>query len=148
MWKDYKEFISRRNVLYLAIGVVVGAAFSKIITTLVEGIIMPPFGWMTSGIDFKDKFYDLSGKYNGVTDSKVIEEAVKSGAPLIRYGQFINDVIVFLIIGFVIFLIARSATRYFKFLEANPVPTPTEILLTEIRDLVKNRETLSTDEHR
>ncbi len=62
MWKDYKEFISRRNVLDLAIGVVVGAAFSKIITTLVEGIIMPPFGWMTSGIDFKDKFYDLSGK--------------------------------------------------------------------------------------
>ncbi len=74
MWKDYKEFISRGNVLDLAIGIVIGAAFSKIVTTLVEGIIMPPIGWLTSGIDFKDKFYDLSGKYNGVSDPKVIEE--------------------------------------------------------------------------
>ena len=139
MWKDYKEFISRRNVLDLAIGVVIGAAFSKIVTTLVEGIIMPPIGWLTSGIDFKDKFYDLSGKYNGVTDPKVIEEAIKGGAPLIRYGQFINDVIIFLIIGFIIFLIARSATKYLKFLEAEAKPTPTEILLAEIRDILKNK---------
>ncbi len=127
-------------MLDLAIGVVIGAAFSKIITTLVEGIIMPPFGWLTSGIDFKDKFYDLSGKYNGVSDPKVIEEAIKGGAPLVRYGQFINDVIVFLIIGFIIFLIARWATKYLKFLEANPIPTQTEILLAEIRDLLKNKE--------
>ncbi len=127
-------------MLDLAIGVVIGAAFSKIITTLVEGIIMPPFGWLTSGIDFKDKFYDLSGKYNGVSDPKVIEEAIKGGAPLVRYGQFINDVIVFLIIGFVIFLIARWTTRYFKFLEANSAPTQTETLLTEIRDILKNFE--------
>ncbi|MDQ3374965.1 MAG: MscL family protein, partial [Acidobacteriota bacterium] len=102
-------------------------------------IIMPPFGWLTSGIDFKDKFYDLSGKYNGVSDPKVIEEAIKGGAPLVRYGQFINDVIVFLIIGFIIFLIARSATKYFKFLEAEAKPTPTEILLAEIRDVLKNK---------
>lgn len=139
MWKDYKEFISRRNVLDLAIGVVIGAAFSKIITTLVEGIIMPPFGWLTSGVDFKDKFYDLSGKYNGVTDPKIIEEAIKGGAPLIRYGQLINDVIVFLLVGFIIFLIARSATKYLKFLEAHTAPTPTEILLAEIRDLLKTK---------
>ncbi len=139
MWKDYKEFISRGNVLDLAIGIVIGAAFSKIVTTLVEGIIMPPIGWLTSGIDFKDKFYDLSGKYNGVSDPKVIEEAIKGGAPLVRYGQFINDVIVFLIIGFIIFLIARSATKYFKFLEAEAKPTPTEILLAEIRDVLKNK---------
>jgi len=139
MWKDYKEFISRRNVLDLAIGVVIGASFSKIVTTLVEGIIMPPIGWLTSGIDFKDKFYDLSGKYNGVSDPKVIEEAIKGGAPLVRYGQFINDVIVFLIIGFIIFLVARWATKYFKFLEANTAPTQTEILLAEIRDLLKTK---------
>ena len=139
MWKDYKEFISRRNVLDLAIGVVIGAAFSKIITTLVEGIIMPPFGWLTSGVDFKDKFYDLSGKYNGVSDPKIIEEAIKGGAPLIRYGQLINDVIVFLLVGFIIFLIARSATKYLKFLEANTAPTPTETLLAEIRDLLKDK---------
>jgi large conductance mechanosensitive channel len=81
----------------------------------------------------------LSGKYNGVTDPKVIEEAIKGGAPLIRYGQFINDVIVFLIIGFIIFLIARWATKYFKFLEANTAPAQTEILLTEIRDVLKNK---------
>ncbi len=75
---------------------------------------MPPFGWLTIGIDFKDKFYDLSGKYNGVSDPKIIEEAIKGGAPLIRYGQFINDVIVFLIIGFIIFLIARWGNQIFQ----------------------------------
>jgi len=139
MWKDYKEFISRGNVLDLAIGIVIGAAFSKIVTTLVEGIIMPPIGWLTSGIDFKDKFYDLSGKYNGVSDPKVIEEAIKGGAPLVRYGQFINDIIIFLIVGFIIFLVARWATKYFKFLEAKAKPPQTEILLAEIRDILKNK---------
>ena len=140
MWKEFKSFIARGNVIDLAVGVAIGAAFSKIVTTLVEGIIMPPIGWITSGIDFKDKFYDLSGKYNGITDPKLIEEAVKSGAPLVRYGQFINDIIVFLIVAFVIFLIARWTRKYFEFLAAAPAePTSQEKLLAEIRDLLKNK---------
>ncbi len=126
-------------MLELAIGVIIGTAFGKIVTTLVEGIIMPPIGWLTSGIDFKDKFYDLSGKYNGATDPKTIEEAVKSGAPLIRYGQLFSDVISFLVVAFIIFWIARWATKYFKFLEASAVPTPTEILLAEILDVLKKK---------
>ena len=142
MLKDFKVFIRRGNVLDLAIGVIIGAAFGKIVTTLVEGIIMPPIGWATSGIDYKDKFYDLSGKYNGVTDPKIIEEAIKGGAPLIRYGQFITDIISFLIVAFVIFLIARSVTKYFKFLEAEAKPTPTEVLLAEIRDVLKGKENI------
>lgn len=142
MLKDFKAFIRRGNVLDLAIGVIIGAAFGKIVTTLVEGIIMPPIGWITSGIDYKDKFYDLSGRYNGVTDPKIIEEAIKGGAPLIRYGQFITDIISFLIVAFVIFLIARSVTKYFKFLEAEAKPTTTEVLLAEIRDVLKGKENL------
>lgn len=140
MWKDFKDFVAKGNVLSLAIGVILGAAFGKIVTTLVEGIVMPPIGWLMSGIDFKDKFYDLSGKYNGVSDPKIIEEAIKGGAPLIRYGQFINDVITFLIVALVVYLLARWVTRYFKFLEATAAPTPTEILLAEIRDILKAEE--------
>jgi large conductance mechanosensitive channel len=140
MWKEFKEFVARGNALSLAIGVIMGASFGKIVTTLVEGIIMPPIGLITGGIDFKDKFYDLSGKYNGITDPKIIEEAIKGGAPLLRYGQFINDVITFLIVAFIIFLLGRWVTKYFKFLEATAPPTPTEILLAEIRDLLKDKQ--------
>ena len=140
MWKEFKTFIARGNVIDLATGVAIGAAFGKIITTLVDGIIMPPIGWLTSGVDFKDRFYDLSGKYNGTTDPKVIEEAVKSGAPLVRYGQFINDIIMFLIVAFVIFLIARWTRKYFEFLAAAPAdPSNQEKLLAEIRDILKDK---------
>lgn len=139
MWKDFKTFIAKGNVLDLAIGVIIGAAFGKIVTTLVEGIVLPPIGWLMNGVDFKNKFYDLSGKYNGATDPKAIEEAIKSGAPLIRYGQLISDIITFLIVALVAFLLMRWATRYFKFLEANSVPTPTEKLLAEIRDVLRSK---------
>ena len=140
MLKDFKAFIARGNILDLAIAVIMGAAFGAIVKTFTDGIIMPVVGFLTGGIDFKDKFYDLSGKYNGITDSKMIEEAVKSGAPLIRYGQFINDVITFLIVATVMFLLARWAVRLFKALEppASP-PTGEEVLLTEIRDILKGK---------
>lgn len=140
MWKDFKGFIARGNILDLAIAVIMGAAFGSIVKTFTDGIIMPFIGFLTGGIDFKDKFYDLSGKYNGITDPKMIEEAVKGGAPLIRYGQFINDVITFLIVAVVMFFLARYAISLFKRLEAEPSPTPPtgeEILLTEIRDILK-----------
>ena len=141
MWQDFKKFISRGNVLDLAIAVVIGAAFTRIITTIVEGLINPFIGLITGGIDFKSKFYDLSGKYNGVTDPKLIDEAIKGGAPLVRYGELIGNFINFIIVALIVFLIARWATRYFKFLDAAAVPpTKTEILLSEIRDLLRERE--------
>ena len=139
MWSDFKEFLKRGNVLDLAIAVVIGAAFGKIVTTLVSGVIMPPIGYLTGGLDFKAMFYDLSGKYNGVPDPKVIDEAMKGGAPLIMYGQLVTDIIQFIIVAFVIFVIARYAVKFFKGLEAEAGPSAEETLLTEIRDILKEK---------
>lgn len=138
MWSDFKKFIQRGNVLDLAIGVIIGAAFGKIVTTLVDGIIMPPIGYALGGVDFSSMYYDLSGKFNS-TDPKVIEEAVKGGAPLIRYGQFINDIVIFLIVAVVMFLVARWAVNLFKSMEAEASVAPEVELLTEIRDLLKTK---------
>lgn len=140
MWNDFRKFIQRGNVLDLAIAVVIGAAFSKIINTIVEGIIMPPIGYfITSKFDFSSLYYDLSGQYNNLQDPKAIEEALKSGAPLILYGQFITDLIQFLIVGFVVFLIARWGIRLFKSMEAEKALAPEVELLTEIRDLLQKK---------
>jgi large conductance mechanosensitive channel len=138
MLKDFKVFISRGNVIELAIAVVIGAAFTKVVNTVAEGFINPIVGMLTSGIDFKSKFYDLSGKYNGVTDPKLIDEAIKGGVPLIRYGELVGNIINFLIVALVAFLIARWVGKYFASLAAPP--TPTEKLLMEIRDLLKKNE--------
>lgn len=137
MLNEFKAFIARGNVLDLAIGVIIGAAFGKIITTFTEGIIMPFVGLLTGGVDFKTKFYDLSGKLQPGATAEQIDAAVKSGAPLVRYGQLISDIITFLIVGFVMFIIAKMAMDYFKKLAAASEPPPQEALLTEIRDLLK-----------
>ncbi|HEV7643986.1 MAG TPA: large conductance mechanosensitive channel protein MscL [Pyrinomonadaceae bacterium] len=140
MLKDFKAFIARGNVLDLAIAVIMAAAFGKIITTLNEKMLMPVIGYMTGGIDFTKKFIDLSGKYSGVSDPKSIDEALKGGAPLIMYGQFITDIISFLIVALIMFLLARWFIKYFNSLAAAAPPTPSETLLTEIRDLLKARQ--------
>src|SRR5918911_4483962 len=103
MFKEFREFIKRGNVMDLAVAVILAAAFGKIITTLVEGVIMPPIGLLLGKVDFASMFYPL-------TDEKVasLAEAKEKGVPVIAYGQFINDIINFLIIGFVVFLIVRS----------------------------------------
>jgi len=137
MWSDFKAFIARGNVLDLAIGVILGAAFGKIVTTFTEGMIMPVVGLVTGGTDFKAKFYDLSGKLGAGATPEQIDAAVKGGAPLIRYGQLISDVITFLIVAFIMFLIAKAAMGYFARLAAQTPPPPQETLLTEIRDILK-----------
>ena len=136
MLNDFKAFIARGNVLDLAIGVIVGAAFGKIVTTFTEGLIMPSVGLITGGVDFKAKFYDLSGKLGAGATPEQIDAAVKSGAPLLRYGQLISDVITFVIVAFVMFMIAKVAMGYFTKLAAATPPPPQEALLTEIRDLL------------
>ena len=140
MLNDFKAFIARGNVLDLAIGVIIGAAFGKIVTTFTEGLIMPIVGLVTGGIDFKAKYYDLSGKLGAGATPEQIEAAVKSGAPLLRYGQLISDIITFLIVAFVMFLIAKMAMGYFAKLAAKTPPPPQEALLTEIRDLLKAKQ--------
>lgn len=136
MLNDFKAFIARGNVLDLAIGVIMGAAFGKIVTTFTEGLVMPIVGLVTGGVDFKAKFYDLSGKLGAGATPEQIDAAVKGGAPLLRYGQLISDVITFVIVAFVMFMIAKAAMSYFTKLAAATPPPPQEALLTEIRDLL------------
>jgi len=140
MWSEFKAFLARGNVLDLAIGVIIGAAFGKIIITFTEGIIMPIVGMITGGVDFKNKFINLSSVPLPMKDGNVDFDAVaKLGLPVIRYGQLISDVINFVIVGFVMFIIAKLAMDYFKRLAAATPPPPQELLLAEIRDILQEK---------
>lgn len=108
MWREFREFIARGNVIDLAVAVVIGAAFGAIVTSFVEGILMPPIGMLTGGVDFASLFHALDTS-KGVPAS--LADAKARGIPVIAYGQFINDVIRFLIIAFVIFLIVKWVNR-------------------------------------
>jgi large conductance mechanosensitive channel len=108
MFREFREFINRGNVIDLAVAVIIGAAFGKIVTTLVEGVIMPPIGMALGKVDFASLFYVL-GDANPKPAS--LAEAKAQGVPVIAYGQLINDLINFLIIAFVVFLIVRSVNR-------------------------------------
>lgn len=105
---EFREFIARGNVIDLAVGVIIGAAFTKIVTSLVEGIIMPFIGLFTGRIDFAGMFYVLD-KAKGIPVS--LAEAKEKAIPVVAYGQFINDIISFLIVAFVIFLIVKRVNR-------------------------------------
>ena len=115
MFREFKEFIARGNVVDLAVAVVIGAAFGKIITSLVDGIVMPPIGLLLGKADFSNLFIDLSGQHPAS-----IAEAQAKGFPVIAYGAFLNTIVSFLIIGFVVFLIVKSVNR----LRAEPPPPP------------------------
>ncbi len=106
MWKEFKEFIARGNVIDLAIGVIIGGAFSAIVSSLVNDIIMPPIGLLLGNVDFSNLFIDLSGQ--GYESRATAEEA---GAATINYGIFINHVISFVIIAFVVFLLVQQINR-------------------------------------
>jgi large conductance mechanosensitive channel len=106
--REFREFIARGNVIDLAVGVIIGAAFGKIVTTLVEGVIMPPIGLLLGRIDFSSLFLVLDSS-QGVPAS--LAEAKTKGIPVIAYGQFINDVIGFLIVAFAVFLLVKQANR-------------------------------------
>jgi large conductance mechanosensitive channel len=115
MLKEFKEFIARGNVIDLAVAVVIGAAFGRIVTSLVEGVLMPPIGLLLGKADFSNLLYDLSGQ-----NPASLAEAQLRGLPVIAYGRFINDIINFLIIAWVIFLIVKAVNR----LRAEPPPPP------------------------
>ena len=136
MLKEFKEFAMRGNVVDLAVGVIIGAAFGKIVTSLVNDIIMPPIGRLMGGVDFSNLFVNLgSGDYPSLAAAK------EAGAPVISYGVFINSVLDFLIVAFAIFLLVRAINRMKKSEPPPPPPGPSteEKLLTEIRDILKSR---------
>lgn len=109
MWKEFKDFIMRGNVLDLAVAVIIGGAFGKIVTSLVNDIIMPPVGLILGHVDFSNLFISLSGQpFNNLADAQ------KAGAPTINYGMFINNVIDFLIVALVIFLVVKGANKLQK----------------------------------
>ena len=138
MLNDFKKFIARGNVLDLAIAVIMAGAFGAIIKTFTDGIIMPIIGIITGPVDFKSRVINLGNM--PVTNGAEIEAAIAAKQPLIMYGQLINDIISFVIVAFVMFLLARYAIRLFSALEAAPAdPTPEQILLTEIRDILKTK---------
>ena len=137
MWNDFKAFIARGNILDLAIAVVMGAAFGTIVKTFTDGVVMPVVGLLTGGIDFKQKVWNLGPMPVNTPEQIAAAQAAKQ--PLIMYGQFINDVITFLIVAVVMFLVARWAVRLFKGLEAETPPTDEAVLLAEIRDILKTR---------
>jgi large conductance mechanosensitive channel len=134
--QEFKDFAMRGNVVDLAVGVVIGGAFGKIVDSLVKDIIMPMVGALMGGTDFKQLYINL-----GSTAYDTMELAEKAGAPLIKYGVFINSMVDFLIIAFAIFVAVKainSLKRKEEAAPAAPAPTPEDVvLLREIRDALK-----------
>jgi len=138
MLNDFKAFIAKGNILDLAIAVIMGAAFGAVVKSMTDGIIMPIVGALTGGIDFKDKVWNLGNMPVSTPEQIAAAQAAKQ--PLIMYGQFLNEIITFLIVAVVMFFLARYAVKLFKGLEAEEAaapPTAEEVLLTEIRDILK-----------
>ena len=140
MFQDFRQFIMRGNVVDLAVGVIIGAAFGKIVTSLVDDIIMPPIGVALGNVDFSNLFITLSGQHY---DS--LAQAKQAGAATINYGLFITTVIQFLIVAFAVFILVQQVNRLFRQAQANkeapPQPTQEVKLLSEIRDLLAVRRT-------
>jgi large conductance mechanosensitive channel len=142
---EFKEFVMRGNVVDLAVGVIIGAAFGKIVTSMVNDILMPPIGKVMGGVNFSDLFVNLDpgklAKSGGPIRS--LAQAKEAGAAVIAYGSFINNVIDFLIVAACIFALIKAMNALRRkpapAPDVPPAPTPQEKLLTEIRDLLKPR---------
>ena len=138
MINDFKQFMMRGNVIDLAVGVIIGAAFGRVVTSLVEDIVMPPIGVIIGNVDFSDLFITLSGG-----DYPSLEQAKAAGAATVNYGLFITTIIQFLIVAFAVFLLVKQVNRMFRRAEAKgeaaPQPTQEVKLLSEIRDLLAAR---------
>lgn len=139
MLKEFKDFAMKGNVLDMAIGVIIGGAFGKIISSLVSDLLMPPIGLLLGGVDFTGLFLTLSG-----TTQPSLVAAKAAGAPTVNYGVFLQTVFDFIIIAFAVFLLVKQVNRFKK--EAPPAPpappagpTNEEKLLMEIRDALKGR---------
>jgi large conductance mechanosensitive channel len=135
MFNEFKAFALRGNVIDLAVGVIIGTAFTGIVNSLVSDLLMPPLGMALGGIDFSDFFVVLKGPH-----PDTLAAAKTAGAVTINYGVFLNAIIRFIIVAFAIFLMVRWINRLFAATKSAPAaPTKTEILLEEIRDQLKAR---------
>ena len=136
MLKEFRDFAMRGNVLDMAIGVIIGGVFGKIVSSLVSDVLMPPIGLLMGKVDFSSLFLNLSG-----TPQSSLAAAKAAGAPTLNYGVFLQSVFDFIIIAFVIFMLVKQVNRFKK--EATPAPpagpTNEEKLLMEIRDALKGR---------
>ncbi|MGI9341401.1 MAG: large-conductance mechanosensitive channel protein MscL [Gammaproteobacteria bacterium] len=137
MLNEFKEFAMRGNVVDMAVGIVIGGAFGKIVSSFVSDVIMPPIGMIMGNVDFSNLFIDLSSQ--GFASVAAAEEA---GAPIIKYGAFINTVLDFVIVAFAIFMVIRAMNKMKKAEEEAPPPAPPEPsdeakLLAEIRDALQ-----------
>ena len=133
---EFRQFISKGNVLDLAVGVIIGASFSKIVTSLTDDIIMPIIGLALGKVDFANLFFAMNGRHY-----TTIEEAKKAGVGTVNYGLFLNALINFLIIAFIIFMIVKAANRMKKapveVVSVPPPPTTEQQLLMDIRDSLR-----------
>ena len=139
MLEEFKKFALRGNVVDMAVGIVIGAAFGKIVSSAVSDLIMPPIGMLMGGVDFSNLYVNL-----GEGDFVSLAAAEAAGAPLIKYGLFINTVLDFVIVAFAIFMAIKLMNKLKKEEEAAPPPAPPEPseevkLLTEIRDALSKR---------
>lgn len=140
MLKEFREFAMRGNVLDLAVGVVLGAAFGSIVKSLVDDVIMPPLGLLIGGVDFSNIFVTLKPGAKAAPPYATLADAKAAAATTMNLGVFINQIVSFVIVAFAIFLLVRSINRLYRKPEAAPLePTKTEILLTEIRDSLRAR---------
>src|SRR5690606_1347561 len=142
MWNEFKEFAVKGNAMDMAVGIIIGAAFGAIVTTLVEGIIMPPIGLILGGVDFSNIFTVLrEGTVSGPYES--LDAAKEAGAVVIAWGAFLNTIISFLIVAFSVFLLVKGVNRLRREkaepAPEEPAPTPEQVLLAEIRDLLRQR---------
>jgi large conductance mechanosensitive channel len=142
MWKEFREFAVKGNAIDMAVGIIIGAAFGAIVTALVEGVIMPPIGLVTGGVDFSNIFTVLQGG-TPPPPYESLETAKAAGAVVIAWGAFLNTIISFVIVAFSVFLLVRGINRLRREKAQDPAPdpapTPDQQLLTEIRDLLRSR---------
>jgi large conductance mechanosensitive channel len=135
MLQEFKAFAMRGNVVDMAVGIIIGGAFGKIVSSFVADVIMPPIGLLLGGVDFSNLFINLSD-----TAYATLAAAEEAGAPVIKYGAFINTVLDFVIIAFAIFMVIKGMNSMKKKEEEKPAeppkPSAEESLLTEIRDLL------------
>ena len=135
--REFREFAVRGNVVDMAVGIIIGAAFGRIVGSLVDDVVMPPIGWLLGKVDFSDLYINLSGDaYASLAAAK------EAGAPVIGYGVFINTIIHFVIVAFAVFILIKWINRLREMAGEQiaaeaPPPSREEVLLTEIRDLLK-----------
>jgi len=140
MWKEFKEFAMKGSMLDMAVGIIIGAAFGKVVSSLVNDIIMPPLGMVIGKVDFSSLFIALNGQ-----SYPSLQAAKTAGAPTLNYGVFLNSLLDFFIVAFAVFLVVKQVNILRRSPKAEagaapPAPTATEKLLTEIRDSLQGQQ--------